>query len=81
MNNKLNVDGIFCELEEFFDCVNRNILLYKLELNGIVGKFNALIQSYFRERYLRVLIYPLDVQEFRWDKGGTIRDFCLWKRK
>jgi hypothetical protein len=70
MNNKLTVGGIFCELEIFFDCVNRNIYLYKLELNGVVGKFNALIQSYFRERYLRVLIYSLDVQEVMWAKGA-----------
>jgi len=46
VKNILTIGGIYCDLEKAFDCVNRNILLSKLELYGIVGKFNALITSY-----------------------------------
>ena len=37
MNNKLIVGGIFCDVEQAFDCVNYNILLAKLKFNGMVG--------------------------------------------
>jgi hypothetical protein len=56
MNNKLAVGGMFCNLEKAFDCIKHNILLPKLEFCGIVGIFNALVESYLKERYQRVLI-------------------------
>ena len=37
LNNRMMVGGIFCDLEKSFDCVNRNILLMKLEFYGITG--------------------------------------------
>ena len=50
INNRLLVGGIFCDLENAFDCVNHRILVDKLHFYGIKGKFLALIQSYLRGR-------------------------------
>jgi len=50
MNCKLTVGGIFCDVEKTFSCVSHNILLSRLEFNGIAGKFNAFIKSYLKER-------------------------------
>ena len=46
MNNKLLVGGIFCDLEKAFDCVNYDILLYKLKFYGISDEALQLCQSY-----------------------------------
>jgi hypothetical protein len=50
------VGGIFCVLEKAFDCVNHKILLSTLEFYGIKGKTKLWFESYFRNRYQRVLI-------------------------
>jgi hypothetical protein len=49
------VGGIFCDLEKAFDCVNHEILVDKLQFYGIKRKFLALIQSYLRGRYQKLL--------------------------
>jgi hypothetical protein len=41
--NKTYVDGIFCDLEKAFDCVNHDLLTMKLKFYGIVGTAYALI--------------------------------------
>lgn len=51
MNNKVTVDGIFCDQENAFNCVNHDILLLTLEFYGVEGKFNTLITSYLKDRY------------------------------
>jgi hypothetical protein len=56
LNNKQIAGGIFCELRKAFDVVNHKILLKKLEHYGTVGKVNALVKSYFSERYQRVVM-------------------------
>jgi len=42
LNNKLLVDGIFCDLHKALDCVNYDILLSKMKFYGITGKANKL---------------------------------------
>ena len=57
MNNKVTVDGIFCDLEKTISCVSHNILMLGLEFYGVLVKFNTLIKSYLKGSYQRVLIY------------------------
>ena len=46
INNYLVVGGVFGDLQKAFVCVNRNILIDKLEFYVIKGKFKTLIESY-----------------------------------
>ena len=43
MNSNLKIGGILCNLQKAFDCVNHKILLDKLEIYGIEGKFKTLL--------------------------------------
>jgi len=56
MNNRFSVGSIVCNLEKVFDCVNHEILVDKLQFNGIKGKFLPLIKSHLIVRYQKVLI-------------------------
>jgi hypothetical protein len=56
LNNRILVGGIFCDLKKAFDCVNYDILLYKMKFYGIIGRANTLINSYLKDRYQTVLI-------------------------
>ena len=56
MNNNQMVGGIFCDLQKAFNCVNHKILLEKLELCGVEGKFKTLIESYLTGRYQSVAL-------------------------
>ena len=57
MKNKLQVGGIFCDLEKAFDCVNHDILLSKLKFYGIRDKDLQLYHPYLGKRYCRIAIY------------------------
>jgi hypothetical protein len=50
------IGGMFCDLENAFDCVNDFILLSTLKFYGITGPAHNFITSYLHKRYQRVLI-------------------------
>jgi len=56
MNSNQMLGGILCDLQKAFDCVNHKILLEKLELCGVEGKFKRLIESYLTGRYQTVTL-------------------------
>jgi hypothetical protein len=57
MNYKHSIRGIFCELEKAFDCVDHDILLFKLKCYSITGSDYALYESYLSNKYMRTVIY------------------------
>ena len=55
LNDKLMVEGTFCDLQNTLDCVNHKILS-KLEFYIVKGGAKLWFESYFRIRYQRLLI-------------------------
>jgi hypothetical protein len=70
MNNEALVGGIFCDLQNAFDCVNHKILIDKLEFYGIEGNFKTLIKSYLKGRHQRVVL----------DNKGNRGSTSKWER-
>ena len=62
LNEKLHIGGIFCDVAKAFDCVNHNVLLPKLNYQGVTGIANDWFRSYLSERKQRVLIKSLFFQ-------------------
>jgi len=56
MNSNQMVGGTLCDLQKALVCVNHKILLEKLELYGVEGKFERLIESYLTGRYQTVTL-------------------------
>jgi hypothetical protein len=50
LENKLQVVGLFLDLTKAYDVLNHQILLEKLEMNGIRGIANQWFQSYLSNR-------------------------------
>jgi hypothetical protein len=56
MNRKQMVEGIFCDLQKAFDCINHVVLLEKLKFYGVSGKFYNLLKSYLDGRCQKVIL-------------------------
>ena len=50
------ISGIFCDLAKVFDCVNHELLLFKLNHYGIQGEILDWFKSYLYNRKQRVEI-------------------------
>jgi hypothetical protein len=64
------VGGIFCDLTKALDYVSYDILLAKLEFNGVTGHAHKLITSYLKNRYQRAIIGTNCSSTYysKWDK-------------
>jgi hypothetical protein len=56
LNNRMEVGGMFCDLQKAFNYANHEILLTKLEFYGITGLTNKLIKSYLPGRHQSVVL-------------------------
>jgi hypothetical protein len=50
------VEGIICDLQKAFDCVNHNIVLTELEFYGVTGTILKLMKSYLKGRYYKFIL-------------------------
>ena len=55
MNHNQIASGIFCDLQKAFDCVNYENIVEKLQFYGIIGKFKTLTQSYFTNKFQKIM--------------------------
>jgi hypothetical protein len=74
LNNKLLVGGIFCDLQNAFDCVNYDILLSNMEFYGISVKASSLIKSYLQDRRQRTLV-DCDSKKYHSEWDGVTDEF------
>jgi hypothetical protein len=63
MNNRLSVGGILCDFEKDFECVDRGIVVDKLEFCEIGGKFLTVTQSYLTDRYQNIFICTINTYD------------------
>jgi hypothetical protein len=54
LNEVLTAKGIFCDIENAFDCVNHDVLLHKLEIYGTTSSTKELFSQFLTNRYQRV---------------------------
>jgi hypothetical protein len=69
LDRKNFVDGLFCDLQKAFDCVNHNILLAKMEFHGISGIVNKLMKSYLENKHQRVSVKDIKLNKIssKWE--------------
>ena len=54
---------VFFYLEKAFDCLNHSILLSKLQFYGVNGKAKTWFESYLNNRYMRVQISDVGLNQ------------------
>jgi hypothetical protein len=65
INQKIHVEGIFCDLAKNSDCVNHEIFFSKLHFYGIQGTVTKWFKSYVTDRKQKVEIKsPNNTQNF-----------------
>jgi len=64
----------FFYLENTFDCLNRSILLSKLQLYVVNGKAKSWFESYLNNRYMRVQISGERLNQITFSAWETITD-------
>jgi len=78
---KKMVDGLFCDLQKVFDCVNCYILLAKMKFYGISRIANKLMRSYLENRYQRISMKhsKLNKLSSKWEhvKHGVLQGLVL----
>jgi len=72
LNSKLRVSGIFFDLQKAFDCLNHNVLLSKLQFYSVNGKANTWFESYLKNRYMRVQISDVRLNQTSSSAWGKI---------
>jgi hypothetical protein len=73
LNQRQQVEGIFCDLTKAFDCVNHTILLNKLHYYGIRRKCHCWFKSYLENRKQRICISPHILEQEKsstWGNGN-----------
>jgi hypothetical protein len=70
LDRKTFVNGLFCDLQKAFDCVNHSILLAKMEFHGISGIVNKLMRSYLENRHQRVSVKDIKLNKVssKWEQ-------------
>jgi len=74
LNSKFIVGGIFFNLEKAFDCLNHSILLSKLQFYGVNGKAKTWFESYLNNRYTRVQISDIGLNQMSFSAWEKITD-------
>jgi hypothetical protein len=70
INQKMHVEGMFCDLAKAFDCVNHEILLVKLHYYGIQGTVANWFRSYLTNRKQKTEIKSFEKYSSKW---GTVK--------
>ena len=64
----------FFYLEKAFDCLNHSILLSKLQFYGVNGKAKTWFESYLNNRYTRVQISDIGLNQMSFSAWEKITD-------
>ena len=67
----------FIDFQKAFDSVDRHLLLYKLSMIGVTGKFYSAIASLYRNPKTRVILRDFETEFLHCPNGVKQQDDCL----